>query len=151
MKYIFSMLSLLLLVGCFEQEVKKEPTQEEIRAAATKKFLQINDDVRKIADECRGEGSIIVNPLKAMKCTSVCSFDPQNCEKVPEIEVTDFKKLACVEAVGQAGWVCDYSYTVTSESDFILGMFENIYGKNNQTQGRFLQTENNEWIMVPMQ
>lgn len=144
---------LLLVCGIFAlsacAESNKAPTEAELQSAASKSYSKINEEVSKIADECRGEGAVIVNPLKAMKCSSVCSFDPKECRKLPTIEISDFKKLACVEAVGQPGWVCDYQYQVTSQSDFLLKMFKNLYGTETFAKGRFFKSDHGDWIMVP--
>ncbi len=146
-KLVYSICMVMFIVGCTAQN--EEPSQSDLELAATKTYMKINDDIREIADECRGQGSVIVNPLKALKCTSVCSFDPKECRILPEITINDFEKLACVEAVGQPGWVCDYKYSVSSQSEFLLKMFKNLYGTENLVQGRFFKDESGQWIMAP--
>ncbi len=149
MKYISAIFCLFILTACAESNVP--PSQNELQTAATKSYAKINEEVAKIANECRGQGGVIVNPLKAMKCTSVCSFDPKDCKKLPTVDITDFKKLACVEAVGQPGWVCDYQYAVSSQSAFLLKMFKNLYGSETVLKGRFFKSDAGEWMMVPYQ
>lgn len=139
---------LLLIVACAQKPVP--PSEQEIKDAASQVYMKINADIRDIAEECRGAGAIIVNPLKALKCTSACSFDPKNCEKLPVLELTDFKKLACVQAVGEAGWICDYQYNISTDSQFLMDMFTNLYGTDTQTQARFFQTEQGEWVMAKL-
>ena len=142
-----ALIPILMLTAC-EKSGNSEPSAEELRVAASQTVFQINDEVRRIADECRGEGSVIVNPLKAMKCASVCSFDPKECRKIPKLEMTNFRKLACEKAAGQPGWVCDYEYTVSSDSDFLMKMFENTYGNQSRAKGRFIKSDMGDWILV---
>jgi hypothetical protein len=149
MRLLFLLLVLFFVAGCSAQE--EAPSEEQIKNAASQSYLKINEDVRAIADECRGKGGIIVNPLTAMKCTAICSFDPQNCEKLPILEITDFKKLACEKATGQSGWICDYQYSVKTDSQFLMDMFTGIYGDKNQAQARFFKTDAGAWVMTPIE
>ena len=147
-RVIIPIVFLLSLAACGTQD--SEPSEADMRPLVNKAYTQINQDVQKIAEECRGAGAIIVNPMKALRCTSVCSFDPKECKKLPTLEMTDFKKLACEKAVGQPGWVCDYEYGVASQSDFIMTMFKNVYGDTTRAQARFFKSDHGSWVMATM-
>ncbi len=146
--FYIGFLALTFFITACSGSADRPPNDEELRVAASQTVFQINDEVRRIADECRGEGSVIVNPLKAMKCASVCSFDPKECRKIPKLDMTNFKKLACEKAAGEPGWICDYEYQVTSDSEFIMKMFRNTYGDQSRATGRFIKTDQGDWIMV---
>ena len=147
-RVLFPLFLLFFLSACSGQD--RPPNSAQMKQAAGKTYLEINTEIQKIGDECRGKGGIIVNPILAMKCTSVCSFDPKDCKKLPLLEIEDFKKLACEKAVGQPGWICDYQYSVRSDSDLVMKMFQGVYGKETQAQARFFQTDGRQWVMAPM-
>lgn len=142
-QYILCVL-LLALTACFGP---REPTEAQMSTAAGATYMKINSDLAALAEDCRQQGSVIVNPFKAVKCSSVCALDPKECKKLPTINMANFKKLACEKAVGQPGWVCDYQYEMASESSFVMTMFETVYGKENHGKGRFFEADG-QWIMV---
>lgn len=144
MKYLFISI-IFILTSC--SAGPQEPGEKEMKAAAEKKYLQINHDLEQLAADCRNQGSVIVNPIKAFKCTSVCALDTKECKVLPTLEMVNFKKLACEKANGQPGFICDYRYEMTSPSKFVIGMFEKVYGKDNLAQARFFQSDSG-WIMV---
>lgn len=125
-----------------------EPGSEQMLQAFTKSFDTVNEEMKEIAARCRAEGGMIVNPFLAMKCVRLCAQDPKNCQKLPEINVIAFEKLACAKAKDLPGWNCDFRYSLSTENSIIENLLNEVYGDEEIGTGRFFQT-NGQWVMIP--
>ena len=134
----------LILTACSLGD--NPPSEQDMETAAAANYLEFNKKMEILAAECREAGAVILNPVKTVKCATICATDTKDCRILPTIEITNFKKLACSEAAGQPGWVCDYTYEISSQSDLVITMFQKIYGKTTTAQARFFKTDDG-WMM----
>jgi hypothetical protein len=124
-----------------------EPTSQDMRDAVQAKIDAYNDSMKQKITACRN-GQYDNNPLMAAQCLAVYAGG-SNGKNDYMIKITKFKKIACAsaQAVGKAGFNCDYSITLSENTPALLGTLGLTTRSGGTTKGRFVWVEHN-WTVI---
>ena len=124
-----------------------EPTSQDMRDAVQAKIDAYNDSMKQKITACRN-GQYDNNPLMAAQCLAVYAGG-SNGKNDYMIKITKFKKIACAsaQAVGKAGYNCDYSITLSENTPALLGTLGLTTRSGGTTKGRFVRVEQN-WTVI---
>jgi hypothetical protein len=123
----------------------REPTEAELLAVFQEQFASTNAALKEKEGQCKS-GAYKNDPMLAMQClgTGIATGGRGGLGK----KITGFRKIACSNARGEAGWNCDYvlQMDVNGLSGVSPSMRELMTTPTIQ-HGRFVHTEG-RWIQV---
>jgi hypothetical protein len=116
------------------------PTSRDMCLAIAARFDAVNENLEAQARACKSFDSRNGNPFTAISCIALCGGTGGTCQM--SVRLLSFKKIACGEAVGQAGWICDYQSQMTSRGTPPLPDFGPGLNK-----ARFVKSPDG-WLMI---
>lgn len=130
-----------------------EPSESEMYDAFHARLRAINDGARETAEHCnqrefnRGQG----DPVLALQCLQFglgvgVTSNGQNVG-APQFQVSNFRKIACEKAQGQAGYQCDFVAGMAGNLNLppsLAGLMRN----GEMAQARFVRQEAG-WLLIP--
>jgi len=116
------------------------PSSRDMCLAVAARFDMVNENLETQARECKTFDKRTASPFTAMTCIALCGGTGGSCEM--SVRLLSFKKIACGEAVGEAGWVCDYQSAMTSRGTPPLPDFGPGLNK-----ARFVKSADG-WLMI---
>ena len=116
------------------------PSSRDMCLAVAARFDMVNENLEAKARACKAFDGRTASPFLAMECIALCGGTGGSCEM--SVRLLSFTKVACGEAVGAAGWVCDYQSAMTSRGtpglpDFGPGL----------NKARFVKSADG-WLMI---
>ena len=127
--------------------VAGEPTSQDMRDAVQATIDSYNSSMKQKVDACRN-GEYNGNPLQAAQCLAVYA-NGSNDKNDYMIKITKFKKISCAsaQAVGKAGYNCDYVLNLSESTPTLLGMLGITSQGGGRTEGRFVHTDHG-WTVI---
>lgn len=123
-----------------------EPTAEEMFDTIQSALNQAAAEIRNMQSGCKtGARS---NPMDALACITG-TIAGQSGGAQP-MKISQFRKLGCAPAAGQAGYVCDYVLGVSGGAMANMGsVMGSMLASGSNSQARFIRSGQG-WTTVPM-
>jgi hypothetical protein len=124
------------------------PSEKDMYEAVKADFDALNARLSNLADSCHS-GGYRHDPILAMECLGLGVGTGGTFSM--SVEISNFRKVACAEAVGQPGYICDYVLNFRTNNPNIQPILARALGPSGSvTQGRFVR-QDRTWVRLPMQ
>lgn len=155
-------LAALALAGAAQAQTPAasgEPSEADMRAAYERRLGGVNKYMGQTADQCRrGEykrapGAPQGDMALAIQCLAIAgtgSAAPGGAPgtAAPSMQATNFRKIACEKAQGEAGYWCDYTAGIAMNMPMLPRSMSSMMEQGAVSQARFVRTDNG-WLMLP--